>query len=266
MSLVFTPHFQVDGLFPDVVLLSADNVTFHAHRQHLLAASTNFFGGALASQALHPIVLPETSVVLNIVLHLIYGMSVLRFQPPFEAADAALAALIGAYGVPAARLARSAPLFQLATSYAPYRPIDAYALAAHHGLEDIAVAVSAHLLAYDVSRVTDELSIKMGSVYFSRLYNLQQARLAALKNIVLRPPAAHPPTPACNGDVQRELSRAWAFAAAQIVWTALPSTSIGALQSAFAQAGADIVCPDCQIMLQSRVAEVTREWAAVKVA
>ncbi len=77
-----------------------------------------------------------------------------------------------------------------------------------------------------IRMLTDELSIKMGSVYFSRLYNLQQARLAALKNIVLRPPAAHPPTPACNGDVQRELSRAWAFAAAQIVWTALPSKRV----------------------------------------
>lgn len=42
-------------------------------------------------------------------------------------------------------------------------------------------------------------------------------------------------------------------------------TSIGALQSAFAQAGASIVCPDCQRMLQNRVAEVTQEWAAVKV-
>lgn len=233
MSLIFTPDFQVDGLLPDVVLLSADNVTFHAHSQRLLAASTNFFGGTLAAPPLHPLALPETSVVLNIVLHIVYGMSVLRFQPPFEAADAALAALTSTYGVPAARLARSPPLFALATSYAPFRPIDVYALAAHYGLEDVAVAVSAHLLAFDVSTLSDELAVKMGSVYFSRLCNLQHVRLAALKNIVLRPPAAHPPTTGCNGDAQRELARAWAFAAAQIVWTALPSKRMPCCRAPF---------------------------------
>lgn len=172
-SLMFTPHFQVDGFLPDVVLVSADNVTFHTHSQRLLDASTNAFGDTLTAYAFpRPIALPETSVVLNIVLHIIYGMSCVPYQPPFESTDAALVALIK-YGVPAVTLARSQALFQLATSYAAHRPIDVYALAAHHGLEDIAIAVSPHLLAYDVSKLSHELTIEMGSVYFSRLCRLQ---------------------------------------------------------------------------------------------
>ncbi|KAI0633795.1 hypothetical protein C8Q77DRAFT_1209730, partial [Trametes polyzona] len=289
MSVMFTPAFQIDGILPDLVLLSSDNVTFHTHRQRLLAASNNAFGGLLAQQQAS-LRVPQSSAVLNVVLHLIYGMSCVHFQPALETTEAAIDALV-AYGVTREDLAGSRPLHQLILSYAPYRPIEAYALAAHHNLEDTAVAVSAHLLAYDVSKLSDELTVKMGSVYFSRLYNLQRARLAALRNIVLRPPATHPLTPICNEEIQRELARAWAFASAEIVWNALPSkdpldtllsplvslsypytmtvrhysTSIGALQSAFTSAGSAISCPDCQAMLRNRIAEVTNEWSAVKV-
>ncbi|KAL1940813.1 hypothetical protein VTO73DRAFT_7854 [Trametes versicolor] len=136
-----------------------------------------------------------------------YGMSCVRYQP-FESTDAALAALISRYNVPVAVLvlATSEPLNQLVLFYAPHRPIDAYALAAHHGFEEIAIAVSAHLLPFDVSKLnSDELAVKIGPIYLSWLRTRQQSRLYALRNIVLRPPADHPPTPKCTKDVRREL-------------------------------------------------------------
>ncbi|EIW59786.1 uncharacterized protein TRAVEDRAFT_47090 [Trametes versicolor FP-101664 SS1] len=119
-----------------------------------------------------------------------YGMSCVRYQP-FESTDAALAALISRYNVPVAVLvlATSEPLNQLVLFYAPHRPIDAYALAAHHGFEEIAIA----------------LAVKIGPIYLSWLCTRQQSRLYALRNIVLRPPADHPPTPKCTKDVRREL-------------------------------------------------------------
>ncbi|KAH9851375.1 hypothetical protein C2E23DRAFT_758486 [Lenzites betulinus] len=271
-STVFGPTLQVDGVLPDTTIISSDNVTFYVHYQRLRASSTNAFGGHL-TQPTASFPMPETSAVLNIALHILYNMACLQFQAPLETTETALAAL-NTYGIPSTFLQASQPLYRLILSYAPYRPIEAYALAGHHGLETAAITVSVHLLAYDLSQLSDELTIKMGSVYFSRLYKLQRARLVALRDIVLRPPTAHAPTLTCNMETQGELSRAWAFASAEIVWNALPTpvadlcapagTSVGALQSAFGQAGADIVCPDCLAMLRNRIAQVTNEWLAVK--
>ena len=222
ISSIFNPGFVVDGLLPDLEIISPDGVHFYVHKRRLLASSSNIFGGQLA-QPRHPLYLPESSAILSIIFHAIYGMSILPNPPPLQATEAALDALIK-YGLSIAQLAAPArPLYELVRSYAPYYPIEAYALATHYRLEDLAVTISAHLLAYDVTRLSDELTVKMGPVYFARLVNLQRSRITALRNIVLRPPVMHPATPTCNADNQRELSRAWAFANAEIVWNVLPS-------------------------------------------
>ncbi|KAI0633796.1 hypothetical protein C8Q77DRAFT_812454 [Trametes polyzona] len=263
----FGPNFTYAGTLPDLTLTSSDYFDFHVHTHVLLTASDNAFGGRL-EQATTPrrIVLPEPAVVLSIVVYTTYGMSCIHHQPPFEAAAAALDSLIK-YGISISQHATplpTAPLAQLLLYYAPYRPIDAYALAAHHQLEALAVQISSHLLAYDVSRISDDLAVKMGPLYLGRLYNLQRARLAALRNIVLRPPARHPVTPICDEEAQQQLNRVWAFASAEIVWNALPSTSTQALSSAFTQASSSITCPDCRASIQNRIQEVTTQWSAVK--
>ncbi|KAI0633793.1 hypothetical protein C8Q77DRAFT_812275 [Trametes polyzona] len=76
-----------------------------------------------------------------------------------------------------------------------HQPIEACALAAHHTLKDTVVAVCTHLLAYVVSKLSDELPVKMRLMYFDRLSHLQRARLAALKDIVssVTPPLPHRP-------------------------------------------------------------------------
>ncbi|KAI0335435.1 hypothetical protein GY45DRAFT_1240377, partial [Cubamyces sp. BRFM 1775] len=271
---VFNPGFVVDGLLPDLEIIAPDGVHFHVHTSRLLAPSSNAFGGRLAHPA-HPLYLPESSVVLSVVFHVIYGMSILPHPPPLQSTEAALDALIK-YGLSIAQLAAapSLPLYELVRSYAPYYPIEAYALAAHHRLEHLAVAISAHLLAYDVTRLSDELTVKMGPIYFARLVNLQRSRITALRNIVLRPPSMHPATSTCDAENQRELSRAWAFANAEIVWNVLPSIissgldadiSTYALESAFLQSASSVSCPDCQVMLRTRIQQVKTEWSSVKV-
>ncbi|KAI0330920.1 hypothetical protein GY45DRAFT_1336527 [Cubamyces sp. BRFM 1775] len=291
ISSIFNPGFIVDGLIPNLEITSADAVHFHVHRDRLFLASTNAFGGLLRDPVFS-FAVPEPATVLNIVLNVIYGMSCLPNPPSLESTEAALDALIK-YGLPVAQLAKpSYPLYELIRSYAPYYPIEAYAVAGHYKLEELAVAISAHLLAFDLSRISDELTVKMGPIYFSRLANLHRARMTALRNIVLQPPAMHPITPTCNEEVQRELSRAWAFANAEIVWNALPSKSprplpllhmcqrrtelmpmmaafatdisTYALESAFTHAAASIKCPDCQMMLRTRIKEVIYQWSAVK--
>ncbi|KAI0373459.1 hypothetical protein BV20DRAFT_1033801 [Pilatotrama ljubarskyi] len=271
MSTMFTPGFMVDGSFPDIALISSDSTVFHAHTRRLLSASTNAFAGYLA-QPVGSIALPESAAVLNVVLHLIYGMFCLHFQPSFESTEAALDAL-NKYGVPVSQLASSQPLYQLILSYAPYYPIEAYALAAHYQLEDAAVAVSGHLLAYDMSKLTDELTVKMGPLYLARLIGLHQSRARALRDIALRPPASHPPTSTCSDEEQAKLQRGWAFANADIVWQVLPSKSRHPFHSrplpspsssVYSKAGASVTCPDCHQMLRNRIQEVTTDWLGVK--
>ncbi|KAJ8489320.1 hypothetical protein ONZ51_g2985 [Trametes cubensis] len=263
ISSVFNPGFIADGLIPNLEITSADDVHFHVHRRRLLLASDNAFGGLLRDPVFS-LTVPEPAAVLNIVLNVTYGMFCVSHLPSLESIEAALDAVIK-YGLPIAQLAKpSYPLYELVRSYAPYYPIEAYAIAAHYQLEELAVAISAHLLAFDLSRISDELTVKMGPLYFSRLANLHRGRMTALRNIVLQPPAMHPITPVCNEETQRELSRAWAFASAEIVWNALPNISTYALESAFTRAAASIKCPHCYIMLRNRIKEVIYQWSAVK--
>ncbi|CDO72118.1 hypothetical protein BN946_scf184962.g61 [Trametes cinnabarina] len=263
ISSVFHPGFVVDGLLPDLTITTPEWIHFNVHSELLLSASTNAFGGLL-SQPNYLLAVPETAVVINILLNVIYGIPCHHNPPPLPSTQAALEAIIK-YGIPLAPLTvPNQPLYQLILSYAPYYPIEAYALAAHYHLEALAVAISSHLLSYDVSRITDDLVIKMGPMYFSRLVRLQRSRLAALRDIVSRPPATHPDTPTCDHRAQRELSRAWAFATAELVWEALPNTSTHALRTRFAKAGASIACLQCQTSLYDRIQEVTEEWLAVK--
>ncbi|KAJ8481781.1 hypothetical protein ONZ51_g5786 [Trametes cubensis] len=191
ISSIFNPGFVVDGLLPDLEIVSPDGVHFYVHTRQLLASSSNIFGASSSMRC------TDTEAALDALIK--YGLSIAQLAAPAR------------------------PLYELVRSYAPYYPIEAYALATHYRLEDLAVTISAHLLAYDVTRLSDELTVKMGPVYFARLVNLQRSRITALRNIVLRPPVMHPATPTCNADNQRELSRAWAFANAEIVWNVLPS-------------------------------------------
>ncbi|KAI0793662.1 hypothetical protein C8Q74DRAFT_1193839, partial [Fomes fomentarius] len=264
----FEPAFVVAGQYPDLVLITADQARYHVHRRRLIHASANSWGGLLVTTP-HPdhdtLNVAEDSQTTHIVLHTVYGLPCLHLSPTLECAESALSALIK-YGVAISKLAMPClPLYQLILAHAPLRPLDTYALAAHFGLEPVAAAASSHLLAYDLFTLSDELSVKMGPVYLKRLLDLYETRRAGLKAIVMRPPARHADTATCGPESQMQLTRAWAVAAADMAWNALPNTSTYALQSAFEKAGAKLSCVACREMLRRRIAEATQEWARVQV-
>ena len=215
-------------MFPDMTVMSFDMVVFYVHRRKLSSLSSNAFAGLLVSLEA-PLFLAERAAVLDIVFHILYGMLYTHHKPSLAEIDAALEALIK-YGVnPASYAIPLRPLYDLLLFHAQYRPIDAYALAGKYGLQDAAVAISAHLLAYDLSNISDELSVTIGPVYLLRLINLHHDRSEALKSIVLRPPASHQPTLMCGEASQAELARAWAYAAAGLAWEKLPSEKTDSL-------------------------------------
>ncbi|TBU63620.1 hypothetical protein BD310DRAFT_944728 [Dichomitus squalens] len=271
ISTAFHPSLAVDDCPPDIIIVSSDNVHFYTHRHRLLAASANRMGNLIpsddaeASATPITVAMPHPSPVVNIILHTMYGQSCVHYLPTLEMVEVALDALALSYGVPIQPSALpNQPIYTLLLSFAPYRPLDAYAVAGKHGLEEAAVAISSHLLAYDLARLPDSVSQKMGALYLKRLFLLHQSRLIALRNILYKPPATHPPTVMCNEVSQQRMLRAWAFAVAQLVWDVLPSASTSALQALLEPVGAAIDCPYCLAALHRRVQEVVYEWSAVK--
>lgn len=247
VSTAFHPDVHIDNIYPDIMLVSSDQVFFHVHLHRLLSASDNGFNALLPpppdGSGLVPIVvLPEPAEILNIALHAIYNVPASQYAPSFETLSGTLDMLMR-YGIPPARMVLPpTPLYALLLSHAPLRPIDTYALAAAHSLEDLAVAVSAHLLSFSLPTLTDELAARIGAHYLKRLFLLHHNRLTALKQLLLQPPAAHVDTPACGGSEQRRLTRAWALAAAHLVWDARPNLSMNMLQAALRPLERDLTC------------------------
>ncbi|KAM5543300.1 hypothetical protein V8D89_003174 [Ganoderma adspersum] len=262
-STAFGPGNMFDGLFSDLAVSSSDQTVYYVHRQHISGVSSNAFAGLLPNAHFSISVL-EPAEVLNIVIHTMYGKSCTHHNPSLANIEAGLDALVK-YGVTLTRYASpSEPLYRLLLLHAPHHPIEAYALAGRHSLEDAAVAISAHLLAYDLSLITDELSIKMGALYLRRLVDLHGDRTKALKNIIMRPPVGHPPTLMCSQMSQARLTNAWAFAVAELAWSTLPGMSTNALHSMFEKAGKEITCDGCWTNLRARINEVCWEWSQVK--
>ncbi|TFK85203.1 hypothetical protein K466DRAFT_664665 [Polyporus arcularius HHB13444] len=259
----FGPSFEVGGALPDIQFVTVDNGRFYAHRGLLRYVSSDAFGGLLAGrdESIH---VPEASAIFAIALHVAYGLSCAHLTNiTLETIESAVNVL-SKYGIPPQSFAApNMPLFQLILSQASYYPIDAYALAAHYGFQDLAVAVSSHLLAYDLSGLTDELCVKMGAVHIKLLFDLHQTRRNALKNIVMNPPKMHQPHLACGTREQQDLTLAWAFAAAEMAWNAPSSTSTYMMQSTFERAATDISCGECRTMLKTRIQEAMEEWSAV---
>ncbi|KAI0695971.1 hypothetical protein C8T65DRAFT_615684 [Cerioporus squamosus] len=270
VSITFAPSLRDDDRLPDSIIVSSNHVYFYVHRHRIINASTNGFDGLfydvehIYGGSLPTILCPEVGDTLNIVLHIVYNMSALHYFPALQTVDNGFTAMIK-YGIPIEpHGAPNQQLYQLLLSNAPYHPIETYALAASHGLEDVAVVASGHLLSFDMTRLTDELAVKMGPVYLKRLILLHQERMAALRNILLQAPRSHSPMDSCRGSQQGRLVREWAMATAQLAWDATPSISANTLRLHLEQIGEKIACEGCRRMLVERIHGVVYAWSAVK--
>ncbi|KAJ6577870.1 hypothetical protein B0H19DRAFT_1121622 [Mycena capillaripes] len=267
----------------DVVLLSKDSVRFYVHSGLLLDASNNGFRTMLpispAALSDEPPILnvPEFSPVLNVILHVIYGMYCAH-SPPFETLVDAVNSM-PAYGItPKSTILPSTPLFSLLLSHAPLVPLHLYALAAHYDIFDLAVPTSSHLLGFPLSRLTDEVVERMGPTYLKRLFFLHFGRAEALKRVLGSPPHPHPPTLTCDFKAQKGLSRAWTLATAYLTWDVRPGgfhiccsdmsdiidISAGALESALRPLGEHLSCDLCKDALNDRVKTLIVQWSMIK--
>ncbi|CAL1701053.1 unnamed protein product [Somion occarium] len=272
VSTTFFPGASLGPLPPDLIILSTDAVFFYVHCHQVLGASENGFNSLLppkqpkSTEDVGPIVsMPESSSVINVVLHTIYNLPCGHYSPSVETLIFAVDAL-KKYGIPVAKyVAPSTPLYQQVLSVAPVAPIEMYTLAAHHDLYDLAVPISSHLLAFPLPNLTDEQAVRMGPIYLKRLFFLHLGRIDALKRLLLPPPHPHAPTPTCDFAEQKKLTRAWALASAYLAWDARPDLSASSMESALSPLGDHLSCSLCQATLRDRIKQLIIQWSVVKV-
>jgi len=263
VSTTFYPGAQLDPLPSDAILASSDAVLFYVHSHILLKHSHNAFHSLLPNK--HSVIdVPETSVVLNIILHIIYQLSCSPYCPSLSTLVNAVTPLPH-YGFhPKIYTTPSSPLYTLLLSYAPLYPIELYTLAASFDLHDLAVSISPHLLSFPLSSLTDDMAERMGPVYLKRLFFLHFGRIDALKRVLLPPPLPHPPTQCCDFADQKKVTRAWALASAYLAWDARPDLSTSTMESALTPLTEHLTCEQCRQVLSERIKTLVVQWSVVK--
>ncbi|TCD66393.1 hypothetical protein EIP91_001384 [Steccherinum ochraceum] len=250
----------------DTVFVSLDLVSFYVDSSVLLSASQNAFNRLLSPEAVqaatespYVVPIPEHSVLFNVVLHAIHQMS-LDHKPPLDTLLEAIPAL-KRYGIREDHfIALSTPLFINILAETPRNPISVYLAAAEHKLEHLAVASSAHLHSFELSTLTDEMANRMGPRYLQRLFRLHMERTAYLKRLLLVAPTSHEDTLRCGFVEQKTLERAWALAAASLVWEVKPDTPAGVLRSTLGSLEAQLECDECKASLNTRVRQIVLDW------
>lgn len=311
MSTTFYPGANITPVPPDLVFLSSDAVFFYVHSCQLFAVSSNRWKGLIPQSIKTPaspsssekgkekerpdespstdvgpvIALAESSTVVNVVLHVVYGMSCLHYSPNastlLEAVDA-----LARYGVSLAQHSvPDAPLSDLLLSQASVAPLEFYALCSHYGMHDLAAPISAYLLSYPLAGLTDEIAERMGALYLKRMVFMHLGRIEALKRLLLPPPQSHPATPECDFLEQKKLTRAWALASAYLAWDARPGVyastrhelvligwmyavtdlSAATIESALFSLNEHLSCEQCQTALRDRIKQLIAQWTMVKV-
>lgn len=167
------------------------------------------------------------SEALNIILHALHEMSMGSYQPKPDVVEAAIDCMPH-LGVTVCRLIHpECPLYQYILSYTPLQPVRVYAMAAQHGIHDLAVHASSYLLDLDLESVSDELAKRMGARYLMKLIILRGARAQALKEALFSVPLTQPAAEidTCNFADQQKAKRVWAFFCADSRWHSDPSES-----------------------------------------
>ncbi|KAK0443539.1 hypothetical protein EV421DRAFT_2035372 [Armillaria borealis] len=268
ISTKFNADFELNGILADTQLISKDAVVFYVHRHRLIEASSNGFDSLLdihGSHFLQVVRVPEHSEQLNIMLHAVYGISCAPFQPTIETI-LTVVCLLPKYGLqPKNYVAPTMPLFNDIRYRMPASPLLTYVISSNYDLVELAVMASAYLLSLDISTMSEEMVEFINPVYLKRLFDLQRARINALKHQLALPPEPHPATPECDFIAQKSLTGAWVHSTARLIWNARAGMTAGEIEEIFQKLDKNTHCNLCKGRLRERIKAVVIEWSEVKV-
>ncbi|RXW22398.1 hypothetical protein EST38_g3449 [Candolleomyces aberdarensis] len=226
----------------DLTLGSSDAVLFYVHRkiiEHASPTALRAFTGLSMDQLQEAdtYFVPESSMTLNIILHAVYETSCAGNAPTIEQLVAAVDRM-SEYGLdPKSMVCSRDPLYHLLLSHGALRPLTVYALAAHHNLEDLATHVSGYLLSHYAEEIDDQTSARIGAVYLKRFLMLVVTRPKELNQLLIQPPARHPPTDRCGYKEQNGVTKAWSLGLVDIVAEMRPGEYLTDFTNDFADLG-----------------------------
>ncbi|KAL0569079.1 hypothetical protein V5O48_012896 [Marasmius crinis-equi] len=293
ISYTFGPTNIVGTLRPppDLVLLSRDSVVFYADEATLLQVSNNSF------KSLLPLMTDDTSnrilfmqeipsSELDFMLQAIYDVPG-NVVPALTDIHTLLRAVdhLPVFGIsPSTRISPTSYLYQYLESCAPLYPFEIYALAAQYNIETLAITISAHTLALELSQISEDLSKRMGPTYLLRLFHLHGGRTEALKRLLAAELEHHKTTDHCDYNGQKRLTKGWSLAVASMLFSIKPgqyklclpnrrtltaasfpsqATSNTIIRDAIMEYTSELTCPDCIKVRDTRLARVISEWTLV---
>ncbi|KAK7681856.1 hypothetical protein QCA50_015203 [Cerrena zonata] len=265
VSAEFNPFSHPRNESPDVILISTDEVHYHVHRKQLLEASYAYWNHLLVSSSTinHPSSLrvAEDSLTLNIVLHVIYRLSLKYNSPSLGTLLAGISAL-KTYGISIkSNVSPGMPLFDELLTNIPSMPLEIYITAAENDLFQIACKASKHLLSFPISSITDEIALRLGPHYLCMLCSLLIERVRVLRRLVIQPPGQHIPTLMCGLREYRDLQTAWLKIASTIILNGGPSMTAGMLHAIFGSHNFPTLCPSCIHSVEQHVEDVVTRWS-----
>ena len=287
VSTTFYPGWH--RLDTDLVFSSIDGVLFYLHTDFIHQSSPTALDAFLQSSTGRLgeiVVIPEPATVLTILLYALYRTSISPSSPSTDDLIVAIDKMPSYSMVVQALVTPNSPLHDLLLLQAPLRPLDIYALAAHHRLSELAVRSSLHLLGFPLETISDAMAVRIGPTYLRRLFVLQMMRTQTLGALLRQPLRFHPPTKSCDIEWRKKLGRAWELASAHLLWTARPGASLPQLfvlplklrpllaptdischhiQDVFEPLANQLACSECAEMFRKRIRSVLTCWASVRV-
>ena len=141
-------------------------------------------------------VVPESSAVINVVLHTLYDISCAQYTSNFDTLSKPQPRCRNT--VLGWKIAHSILHVNLTRTRHPFTP---FTPTAKHDLYDLAAFATSYSHSIAFSSLTDEMAKEMSPVYLKRLFFLHYGRADALKRILassLSSPHPHPPTRECD--------------------------------------------------------------------
>ncbi|KAJ7598670.1 hypothetical protein C8J56DRAFT_848529 [Mycena floridula] len=262
----------------DLTLLTNDSVLIHVDSSRLLAASANQFNTCILKgvPAIGPSTrawigrhrftgLLESSIILKIIVHTLYGDSCASLSPTFQELVKAVN-LFPLYGVqPKDHLASNQPMYLLLLTHVHSFALELYTLAASFDLHDLAVSCSNHLLSFPLSQMTDDMASLIEPIYLKRLFLLHLGRVDALKRLLLVSlPLPHEASQLCTLADQQRAVNAWFMVTSLLMSQARPDLSSISLEWDLTQSEAGIRCYFCKDVMEVRIKAVIADWLMVK--